>query len=131
MSHHPEIRARQHELSWLTLRVFPDAVLRENCAPIEQFDSTLRDLLAEMLVLMRARNGIVVVARFALRIAAFETHAAAGAQVDRRHEQQRGAHKASAKKLSSRTAPEGVRAIGRTLRSNSSTPSERSRLWII
>jgi len=45
-------------MSPLTLRVFPDAVLRDNCTPVERFDSTLRDLLAEMLVLMRARKGI-------------------------------------------------------------------------
>jgi peptide deformylase len=58
MSQHSESRVRWLELSRLSLRVFPDAVLREMCAPIELFDSTLRDLLAEMLVLMRARSGI-------------------------------------------------------------------------
>jgi len=58
MNHHPEILARRHAVSRLSLRVFPDAVLREQCAPVERFDSTLRDLLAEMLVLMRTRKGI-------------------------------------------------------------------------
>jgi len=58
MNRPPETRQRRQELTQLTLRVFPDAVLREQCAPVEHFDSTLRDLLAEMLVLMRARRGI-------------------------------------------------------------------------
>jgi peptide deformylase len=58
MSLPPEIRQRRKELTQLSLRVFPDAVLREQCALVEKFDSTLRDLLAEMLVLMRARKGI-------------------------------------------------------------------------
>jgi len=58
MNQPPEIRQRRKELARLSLRVFPDAVLREQCAPVEHFDSTLRDLLDEMLVLMRARKGI-------------------------------------------------------------------------
>jgi hypothetical protein len=35
----------------------------------------------------RARDRIVVVLRFARRVATFETHAFAGAQIDRREEQ--------------------------------------------
>jgi peptide deformylase len=42
----------------LSLSIFPDAVLREICAPVERFDSELEDLVHEMLVLMRANSGI-------------------------------------------------------------------------
>jgi len=42
----------------LSLRIYPDSVLREVCEPVERFDSELRDLLDEMLRLMRAREGI-------------------------------------------------------------------------
>ena len=42
----------------LSLKVFPDDVLRQVCEPVERFDAELRDLLDEMLVLMRARDGI-------------------------------------------------------------------------
>ncbi len=53
-----EIRRRRKEIARLSLRMFPDAVLRKQCAPVEHFDSTLRDVVDEMLVLMRARHGI-------------------------------------------------------------------------
>jgi len=58
ISQHAETRQRRKELGRLSLRVFPDTVLREKCVSVERFDSTLRDLLAEMLVLMRVHNGI-------------------------------------------------------------------------
>jgi peptide deformylase len=58
MNRSPETRQRRQEMAQLSLCIFPDAVLQEQCAPVEHFDSTLRDLLADMLVLMRARRGI-------------------------------------------------------------------------
>ena len=42
----------------LSLKIFPDDILRQVCEPVERFDSELRDLLDEMLVLMRALKGI-------------------------------------------------------------------------
>lgn len=42
----------------LQLRLYPDAALRTICNPIERFDSWLLDLLADMLALMRAHEGI-------------------------------------------------------------------------
>lgn len=42
----------------LSLRIFPDDVLQQICEPVERFDAELRDLIDEMLVLMRASNGI-------------------------------------------------------------------------
>jgi len=42
----------------LTLRVFPDEVLRKVCEPVERFDSELRDLIDEMFVLMGVWEGI-------------------------------------------------------------------------
>jgi peptide deformylase len=42
----------------LSLRVHPDSVLRDTCHPVERFDSWLSDVLEEMLVLMRVRDGI-------------------------------------------------------------------------
>lgn len=42
----------------LRLRVMPDPVLRELCGPVEQFDSTLVDILDEMLSLMRRHGGM-------------------------------------------------------------------------
>jgi peptide deformylase len=42
----------------LQLRLYPDAGLRTICDPIERFDSWLLDLLADMLALMRAHEGI-------------------------------------------------------------------------
>jgi len=42
----------------LSLKIFPDEVLRQHCEPVERFDAELQDLVAEMLVLMRNRNGI-------------------------------------------------------------------------
>jgi len=32
----------------LSLRLYPDSVLRQICAPVERFDSELRDLVNEM-----------------------------------------------------------------------------------
>ncbi len=42
----------------LSLRVYPDPVLRQSCGPVEEFDSTLADVLEEMLSLMRLHHGI-------------------------------------------------------------------------
>ena len=42
----------------LSLKIYPDSVLRQICEPVERFDSELRDLVHEMLVLMRENNGI-------------------------------------------------------------------------
>ncbi|HOG07379.1 MAG: peptide deformylase [Syntrophales bacterium] len=42
----------------LRLRIFPDEVLRQSCESVERFDAELRDLIDEMLVLMRVREGI-------------------------------------------------------------------------
>jgi peptide deformylase len=42
----------------LNLRIFPDEILRRTCAPVEDFNGELRDIFHEMLVLMRANNGI-------------------------------------------------------------------------
>lgn len=42
----------------LSLRVYPDPVLRQSCGPVEQFDSTLVDVMDEMLSLMRLHNGM-------------------------------------------------------------------------
>ena len=53
-----ETRIRKRVLHRLSLRLYPDAVLRQSCVPVERFDSTLRDLLAEMRTLMLANNGI-------------------------------------------------------------------------
>ena len=42
----------------LGLRLHPDPVLRSVCCPVERFDSWLSDVLDEMLMLMRIRDGI-------------------------------------------------------------------------
>jgi peptide deformylase len=42
----------------LTLRIYPDSVLRGICEPVERFDGWLSDVLDEMHALMRAHNGI-------------------------------------------------------------------------
>jgi len=42
----------------LHLRIFPDEVLRQACESVESFNTELRDLIDEMLVLMRVREGI-------------------------------------------------------------------------
>ena len=42
----------------LSLRIYPDSVLRQVCEPVERFDSALRDLPDEMVRLMRAEEGI-------------------------------------------------------------------------
>lgn len=42
----------------LSLVLYPDAILRNVCAPVESFDSTLRDLADEMLALMDQHQGI-------------------------------------------------------------------------
>jgi len=53
-----EAQARRLALRKLSLRIHPDSVLRQPCTPVERFDSTLRDLLAEMRSLMLANGGI-------------------------------------------------------------------------
>ena len=42
----------------LSLRIYPDAVLRQVCGPVERFDAALRNLIDEMLVLIRVKEGI-------------------------------------------------------------------------
>ena len=42
----------------LSLRIYPDSALRRVCNPVDTFDSTLRDLVDEMLILMRANDGV-------------------------------------------------------------------------
>jgi len=49
---------RRRALRQLSVRLHPDFVLRQPCAPVERFDSTLSDLLAEMRSLMLANGGI-------------------------------------------------------------------------
>ena len=40
------------------LRIFPDEILTKVCTPVDMFNGELRDIFHEMLVLMRAREGI-------------------------------------------------------------------------
>ena len=42
----------------LVLRLYPDTVLRESCAPVTRFDSSLRDFAEDMHRLMRRYGGI-------------------------------------------------------------------------
>ncbi len=42
----------------LSLRLYPDPLLRGLCCPVERFDSWLSDVLDEMLALMRVHGGI-------------------------------------------------------------------------
>jgi len=42
----------------LSLRLYPDSVLREPCGPVERFDAWLSDVFEEMLGLMRTHDGI-------------------------------------------------------------------------
>ncbi len=42
----------------LNLRIFPDPILWQSCEPVERFDTELRDLIDEMHLLMRVREGI-------------------------------------------------------------------------
>jgi peptide deformylase len=42
----------------LSLRIFPDEVLRRNCEPVEKFTTELRDVIDDMFILMRRLNGI-------------------------------------------------------------------------
>lgn len=63
MVNHPATRARAPSnrgpiVRPLSLRIYPDAALRQVCNPVERFDRRLADVLDEMLVLMRASNGI-------------------------------------------------------------------------
>lgn len=51
-------RDPQKEPGRLTLRVRPDPVLREKCAPVEHFGPRLVDLCQRMLVLMQDNGGI-------------------------------------------------------------------------
>jgi peptide deformylase len=53
-----ETAVRRQVLPRLSLRLHPDTALRQPCAPVEKFDSTLRDLLDEMRMLMLANKGI-------------------------------------------------------------------------
>lgn len=42
----------------MNLILYPDSILHKVCEPVEHFDSTLQDLLDEMLILMKDNNGI-------------------------------------------------------------------------
>ncbi|MDI6451504.1 peptide deformylase [Anaerobaca lacustris] len=42
----------------LSLRLYPDSVLRSVCHPVEHFDEWLTDVVEEMLALMRLHGGI-------------------------------------------------------------------------
>lgn len=42
----------------LSLRLYPDSVLRNICHPVEDFDGWLSDVVDEMVALMRIHNGI-------------------------------------------------------------------------
>ena len=42
----------------LPIRIFPDDVLREDCAPVESFDDALRELVADMLETVHAAPGV-------------------------------------------------------------------------
>jgi len=42
----------------LNLRIFPDEALRQPREPVERFDDELRNLIDEMFILMRVREGI-------------------------------------------------------------------------
>jgi len=53
-----EAEARRQVLRRFSLRLHPDTVLRQPCAPVEKFDSTLRDLVDEMRTLLRVNRGI-------------------------------------------------------------------------
>lgn len=45
-------------MSLLTIRLYPDPVLREKCAPVEVFDAELRQLAQDMVETMHAAPGI-------------------------------------------------------------------------
>ena len=51
-------RWQKRDTGSLSLRIHPDSVLRQICEPVQDFDSELRDLVDEMLRLMRGRKGI-------------------------------------------------------------------------
>ena len=42
----------------LSLKIYPDSALRQVCKPVGRFDGELRDLINEMLFVMRTNNGI-------------------------------------------------------------------------
>ena len=42
----------------ISLKIYPDDVLRRICEPVEKFDSGLRDLKEEMVTIMRICSGI-------------------------------------------------------------------------
>ncbi|MGC9455193.1 MAG: peptide deformylase [Phycisphaerae bacterium] len=42
----------------LSLRLYPDSVLRQRCEPVDRFDEWLADVFEEMLALMRNHKGI-------------------------------------------------------------------------
>lgn len=53
-----EFVARRPAVPGLSLVLYPDQVLRQVCQSVETFDSALRDLADEMLLLMRLHSGI-------------------------------------------------------------------------
>jgi peptide deformylase len=48
----------EHRLHRLSLVLYPDPVLRTVCPPVEVFDSSLRDLVQEMIDLMQSHGGV-------------------------------------------------------------------------
>jgi peptide deformylase len=51
----PELTPERKPLS---LRLYPDSVLRTQCEPVDRFDAWLADVFEEMLALMRNHKGI-------------------------------------------------------------------------
>ena len=54
----PSPREHTPERKPLSLRLYPDSVLRTQCEPVDRFDAWLADVFDEMLALMRNHNGI-------------------------------------------------------------------------
>lgn len=50
--------ARSNLTRPLSLKLYPDSILRTVCEPVETFDATLRDVAEEMLELMRRHAGL-------------------------------------------------------------------------
>lgn len=53
-----EVAVRLQRLPHLSLVVYPDAMLRAVCEPVERFDSSLQDVVQEMFDLLQACAGI-------------------------------------------------------------------------
>ena len=53
-----EVRGADSHEPRVSLRIYPDEVLRKRADPVTVFDSRLSDLIQEMVLLMRDNNGI-------------------------------------------------------------------------